>query len=165
MRTIKTTVAITAQLAVLITTTLSLSVGLQAPVHAHDHGEHHDHSGHAHSSNGQQSAANGGLFTQTQAQEYTCSMHPNFRSTDPNDRCPICGMELIPVAAGGSDDDDVTRIEFSGRSLALLGLQTEPVRDGLAQYELRLTGQFDYDERGLTHNSLTSVQCGHLSMH
>ena len=102
MRTIKTTVAITAQLAVLITTTLSLSVGLQAPVHAHDHGEHHDHSGHAHSSNGQQSAANGGLFTQTQAQEYTCSMHPNFRSTDPNDRCPICGMELIPVAAGRS---------------------------------------------------------------
>ena len=151
MKTIKTTAAITALFAVLITTTLSLSVGLQAPAHAHDHGEHHDHSGHAHSSNGQQSAADGGLFTQTQEQEYTCSMHPNFRSTDPNDRCPICGMELIPVAAGGSDDDgDVTRIEFSGRSLALLGLQTEPVRDGLAQYELRLTGQFDYDERGLT---------------
>lgn len=153
MKTIKTTVAITALFAVLNTTTLSLSVGLQAPVHAQDHGAHHDHSGHAHAlqSNGQQSAANGGLFTQTQAQEYTCSMHPNFRSTDPNDRCPICGMELIPVAAGGSDDDDdVTRIEFSGRSLALLGLQTEPVRDGLAQYELRLTGQLDYDERGLT---------------
>lgn len=153
MKTIKTTVAITALFAVLMTTTLSLSVGLQAPVHAQDHGAHHDHSGHAHAlqSNGQQSAANGGLFTQTQAQEYTCSMHPNFRSTDPNDRCPICGMELIPVAAGGSDDDDdVTRIEFSGRSLALLGLQTEPVRDGLAQYELRLTGQLDYDERGLT---------------
>ena len=53
-------------------------------------------------------------------QEYTCSMHPNFRSTDPNERCPICGMELIPVTRSSARDDDLTAIEFSGRSLELL---------------------------------------------
>jgi len=31
---------------------------------------------------------------------YTCSMHPQVRSTDPKGRCPICGMNLIPVAPG-----------------------------------------------------------------
>ena len=28
---------------------------------------------------------------------YTCSMHPSVRSQDPNGKCPICGMSLIPV--------------------------------------------------------------------
>jgi membrane fusion protein, copper/silver efflux system len=28
---------------------------------------------------------------------YTCSMHPSVRSQDPNGKCPICGMDLIPV--------------------------------------------------------------------
>jgi Cu(I)/Ag(I) efflux system membrane fusion protein len=28
---------------------------------------------------------------------YTCAMHPSVRSQDPNGKCPICGMELIPV--------------------------------------------------------------------
>lgn len=28
---------------------------------------------------------------------YTCSMHPSVRSHDPKGKCPICGMDLIPV--------------------------------------------------------------------
>lgn len=28
---------------------------------------------------------------------YTCAMHPSVRSQDPNGRCPICGMNLVPV--------------------------------------------------------------------
>jgi membrane fusion protein, copper/silver efflux system len=28
---------------------------------------------------------------------YTCSMHPSVRLQDPNAKCPICGMSLVPV--------------------------------------------------------------------
>jgi len=28
---------------------------------------------------------------------YTCSMHPQVHSNDPQGHCPICGMNLVPV--------------------------------------------------------------------
>jgi Cu(I)/Ag(I) efflux system membrane fusion protein len=28
---------------------------------------------------------------------YTCTMHPSVRSKDPDGKCPICGMDLVPV--------------------------------------------------------------------
>lgn len=28
---------------------------------------------------------------------YTCTMHPSVRLHDPNDHCPICGMNVVPV--------------------------------------------------------------------
>jgi membrane fusion protein, copper/silver efflux system len=27
---------------------------------------------------------------------YTCTMHPSVKSQDPNGKCPICGMDLVP---------------------------------------------------------------------
>src|SRR5437868_14576512 len=34
---------------------------------------------------------------------YTCTMHPSVKSQDPKGKCPICGMDLVPVmkTAGG----------------------------------------------------------------
>src|SRR5438046_9491470 len=28
---------------------------------------------------------------------YTCTMRPSVKSQKPNDKCPICGMDLVPV--------------------------------------------------------------------
>src|SRR5438128_12680341 len=28
---------------------------------------------------------------------YTCTMHPSVKSQDPNGKCPICSMDLVPV--------------------------------------------------------------------
>jgi len=28
---------------------------------------------------------------------YTCTMHPSVKSQDPKGKCPICGMDLVPV--------------------------------------------------------------------
>src|SRR5690625_7508104 len=86
-------------------------------------------------------------------------MHPNFRSTDPNARCPICGMELIPVTASSArDDDNLTRIEFSGRSLALLDLLTHVVHRGTSTAQLRMIGSLVFDERALS--AIRVCTCG-----
>ncbi len=46
------------------------------------------------------------LFTSCARQEnampndvayYTCTMHPSVRAKNPTDKCPICGMSLVPV--------------------------------------------------------------------
>jgi Cu(I)/Ag(I) efflux system membrane fusion protein len=37
---------------------------------------------------------------------YTCTMHPFVRSQDPKGKCPVCGMELVPVMASSATDSD-----------------------------------------------------------
>jgi Cu(I)/Ag(I) efflux system membrane fusion protein len=33
---------------------------------------------------------------------YTCTMHPSVKSQDPNAKCPICSMDLVPVKKKGA---------------------------------------------------------------
>ena len=42
---------------------------------------------------------------------YTCTMHPSVHLHDPKDKCPICGMNLVPVAKRGEAvaDDSASR--------------------------------------------------------
>src|ERR1700685_1449755 len=39
---------------------------------------------------------------------YTCTMHPFVRSQDPNGKCPICGMNLVPVFKSSLTTDSGT---------------------------------------------------------
>jgi len=86
-----------------------------------------------------------------QATEYTCSMHPQIRSTNPADLCPICGMALIPVPQDedGEDDTDVLRLRVSERAMALMEIQTQPAERRVAEVEVSLYGKVDFDETRL----------------
>src|SRR5437016_7981517 len=35
---------------------------------------------------------------------YTCTMHPSVKSQDPKGKCPICGMDLVPVLKKSGGD-------------------------------------------------------------
>jgi membrane fusion protein, copper/silver efflux system len=79
--------------------------------------------------------------------EWTCSMHPQIRQPGPGS-CPICGMELIPIATG--DDDALhgalPRLTVSDRAAALMAVQVWPVERLDVASEVRLSGTIGYDE-------------------
>ncbi len=46
---------------------------------------------------------------------YTCTMHPSVKSQDPNGKCPICSMDLVPVMKkGGSEATAETSPQMQG---------------------------------------------------
>lgn len=81
---------------------------------------------------------------------YTCSMHPEIRNEGPG-KCPICGMDLTPVATDGSDNDGPRTLSLSPRAAALLNVQTTPVQRRAVMRELRLFGRIEPDETRLSY--------------
>jgi len=71
------------------------------------------------------------------ADTWTCSMHPQVRLPTPG-RCPICGMELIPLSKLSKAQEQLeTRA----------GLVTEAVERRHLFKEIRTVGKLDYSER------------------
>ena len=73
---------------------------------------------------------------------WTCSMHPQIRSPNPGD-CPICGMDLIPVAttSGG-----MRTITISPETRAFMNIASTPVERKYVSHEIPMVGKVDYDE-------------------
>jgi len=72
--------------------------------------------------------------SRSETSQWTCSMHPQVRREEPGP-CPICGMDLVPVAqleddggAGGDDGGGEPRITLSERARALARIRTTEVR-------------------------------------
>jgi len=78
---------------------------------------------------------------------YTCSMHPQIRLQDPKAKCPLCAMDLIPVASedGGSaqHDDSFT---MSAAAAALSNVEILKVKKSEPQKMLRLYGNIQANE-------------------
>ena len=83
-------------------------------------------------------------------QMYTCSMHPQVRLPDPEAKCPICFMDLIPVEDDGDTDDASAAIlTMSPASMQLAEIEVTPVRRLLPEIQVRLVGKIDFDETRL----------------
>lgn len=79
---------------------------------------------------------------------YTCSMDPQVKQDHPG-KCPICGMDLIPVqdAQKVDSDQDPDAVMMSDEAVALANIQTQVVGSGAANKEVRLFGKIQPDER------------------
>ena len=71
-------------------------------------------------------------------------MHPQIRQPKPG-KCPICFMDLIPVASSGDGLGD-RQISFSPAAIKLMEIATAPVERKFVTAEVRMVGKIDYDE-------------------
>lgn len=81
---------------------------------------------------------------------YTCSMHPHVNLTDPKAKCPLCGMDLIPVTHHSSPQDGPTELTLSPRAMKLAEVETTAVERKFVATEIRMVGKVEYDETKLS---------------
>lgn len=78
-------------------------------------------------------------------QIWTCAMHPQIRMDKPG-KCPICGMELIPLQDATTDvDPDAVQMTDAGMKLA--EIQTTIIGRQNAEKNVSLYGKVQPDER------------------
>ncbi len=84
-------------------------------------------------------------YSDTEQTVWTCAMHPQIRMDQPG-KCPICGMDLIPLQKSNTDIDEQA-IEMSESALKLAEVQTDRVKKGIVSKEIMLYGTIQADER------------------
>ena len=77
---------------------------------------------------------------------WTCAMHPQIRMEQPG-KCPICGMELIPLAKSSTTAVDPSAIHLSKEAAQLANVLTSTVTGKKPVKEVRLYGKVQADER------------------
>lgn len=90
---------------------------------------------------------------------WTCAMHPQIRMDKPG-KCPICGMDLIPLSQAGATDIDPNAISLTREAAQLANVQTSIVTRQMPVKEVRLYGKVQADERSI--QSQTSHMPGRI---
>jgi Cu(I)/Ag(I) efflux system membrane fusion protein len=78
---------------------------------------------------------------------WTCSMHPQIKVPGPG-KCPICGMDLIPVTKGAGKGSP-RQLTLSETAKKLAEITTSPVERKFVTHTVRMVGKIDYDETRL----------------
>lgn len=79
---------------------------------------------------------------------WTCSMHPQIRMDEPG-KCPLCGMDLIPLVQSAPSSFDPDAVHISPEAAALANVVTSMVSKTNPVKEIRLYGKIQADERSV----------------
>ena len=85
---------------------------------------------------------------------WTCAMHPQIRMTHPG-KCPICGMDLIPLNQEGKTKD-ASAVHLTREAAQLANVLTSVVSKIRPVKEIRLYGKVQADER-LLQNQVSQI--------
>jgi Cu(I)/Ag(I) efflux system membrane fusion protein len=77
---------------------------------------------------------------------WTCAMHPQIRLDEPG-KCPICGMDLIPLVQNSSTSVDPMAVHLTQEAAQLANVLTTVVSRQNPVKEIRLYGKVQADER------------------
>jgi len=77
---------------------------------------------------------------------WTCAMHPQIRMSEPG-KCPICGMDLIPLGQNGNSSIDPAAIRLTKEASQLANVLTTVVSKQKPVKEVRLYGKVQADEK------------------
>jgi len=81
-----------------------------------------------------------------EVEDWTCSMHPQIHQSEPG-KCPICGMDLIPVTKVDDEDQNSGVVSLSSSDIRLGNVETSKVTYRDSQKEISLQGKVAADER------------------
>lgn len=90
---------------------------------------------------------------------WTCSMHPQIQLPKPG-KCPICGMDLIPLAKDIQTTGSDRRLIMSSEAAKLADIQTTQVQRKYVSTEIRMVGKVEYDETKIAY--ITSWIAGRI---
>lgn len=88
-----------------------------------------------------------------EAEEWSCSMHPQIRQPKAG-KCPLCGMDLIPVAKdSGVGTDNLRQMGLSPVARKLAGVMLATVERRPVAVEISMVGKVRFDETRLAYIS------------
>lgn len=82
-----------------------------------------------------------------QQAQYTCPMHPHYTDHDPAGTCPICGMNLVPMARDTGQTAQDNSISVESGMLQTMGVRTVAAQTVSLGRSLRAFGTVERDER------------------
>lgn len=98
-------------------------------------------------------------FTEKEISYWTCSMHPSVKTDKPG-KCPICGMELIPIYKSSEN-----QITISEEKVAVLKIRSVPVEKRTIIKKIQVPAKVVKDEElYIAQQELISAQTGNREL-